>query len=61
MKPFTTAATALLAIVALAHLFRLIHPFSVVIAGCLMPQWVSIAGFLVAGGLALMMRREARG
>jgi hypothetical protein len=60
MKPFTTLAVLLFAIIALAHLFRLVHPFAVVIAGTTMPQWVSILGAIVAGGLALMLWRESR-
>ncbi len=60
MKPFTSAAIGLFAIIALAHLYRLIRPFEVVIAGCSLPQWASAAGLIVAGGLALMLRREAR-
>ena len=60
MKPFTTIAVVIFAIIALAHLFRLIHPFPVVIGGCSLPQWLSILGLLVPAGLALMLWREAK-
>ena len=60
MKPFTTIAAVIFAIMALAHLFRLIHPFAVVIAGCSLPQWLSIIGVLVPAGLALMLWREGK-
>ncbi|HVR91481.1 MAG TPA: hypothetical protein VHG29_10365 [Novosphingobium sp.] len=60
MKPFTTLASALLALIALAHLYRLVRPFDVVIAGCSIPQWASIVGLIVAGGLAVMLHRESR-
>jgi len=60
MKPFTTIAAVIFAIMALAHLFRLVHPFPVVIGSCSLPQWVSIIGLLVAGGLALMLWREGK-
>ena len=60
MMPFTKLATALFAVIALAHLYRLIRPFEVVIAGCSLPQWLSAVGVIVAGGLALMLHREAR-
>ena len=33
MKPFTTIAVVVFALVALAHLYRLIHPFAVVVDG----------------------------
>ena len=60
MKPFTVAAAVLLGIVALAHLYRLIRPFEVTVAGDAIPQWVSIVGLVVAGGISLMLCREAR-
>ena len=60
MKPFTTLAAILLALVALAHLYRLIRPFEIVVQGHVLPQWVSIGGVIVAGGLAIMLWRESR-
>lgn len=60
MKPFTTLAIAIFALIALVHLYRLIRPFEVVVDGGTVPQWVSIAGLIVAGGLALMLWRESR-
>lgn len=60
MKPFTTLAVAIFTLIALAHLYRLVRPFDVVIDGGTVPQWVSVAGLIVAGGLALMLWRESR-
>ena len=60
MKPFTTLAIVLFALIAVAHLYRLIQPFEVVVAGTALPQWVSIAGLVIAAGLALMLWRESR-
>ena len=60
MKPFTTLAAILFALVALAHACRLFRGWEVVIAGCAIPMWVSVAGLIVAGGLAIMLWREAR-
>jgi hypothetical protein len=60
MKPFTTIAILLFAIIALAHLYRLVRHFEVVVAGTVIPQWVSIVGAIVAGGLALMLWREQK-
>lgn len=59
MKPFTKAAAVLLGIVALAHLYRLIRPFDVVIAGEAIPQWVSVVALIVTGGISLMLWRES--
>jgi hypothetical protein len=60
MKPFTTIASILLALIALAHFYRIVMPFEVVVAGCVIPQWASFAGLIVAGTLALMVWRESR-
>jgi len=60
MKPFTTLAAVLLGIVALAHLYRIVAPFEVTVDGQAVPQWVSIVGVIVAGGLAAMLWRESR-
>jgi hypothetical protein len=60
MKPFTTLAIAVFVLIALVHLYRLIRPFEVVVGGATVPHWVSIAGLIVAGGLALMVHRESR-
>jgi len=61
MKPFTTLAVAVFALVALAHLCRLILGFDVAVAGTTLPQWLSLPGLIVAAGLAVMLWREARG
>lgn len=60
MKPFTTLAIAIFALIALAHLYRLIRPFEVVVHTCVVPQWASGLGLVVAAGLALMLWRESR-
>jgi hypothetical protein len=60
MKPFTNLATIVLGIVALAHLYRLLRPFDVTVAGWSVPQWVSAVAVVVAGGLSVMLWREAR-
>lgn len=58
MKPFTSFAVALFALIAVAHVLRLIFAWEVVVAGFVIPVWWSFAGFLIAGGLALMLWRE---
>ena len=59
MKPFTTLASALFALIALAHLYRLIFGLSFIIAGCEIPRWASLIGLALSGLLAVMLRREA--
>lgn len=60
MRPFTNLAIVVLGIVALAHLYRLVRPFEIIVAGSVIPQWVSILGLIVAGGISVMLWRESR-
>ena len=60
MKPFTTLAVLIFSLIAIAHLYRLVRPFDLVVAGTAVPQWARVVGLIVASGLALMVWREAR-
>ena len=60
MKPFTTITILFLALIAIVHLWRLIFPFQVNVAGTALPTWVSAIGLVVAGGLSFMLWRESR-
>jgi hypothetical protein len=60
MKPFTRIAAVLFALIALIHLLRLFVGVEVVVHGVMVPQWVSIPGFIIAAGLAVMLWREAQ-
>ena len=60
MKPFTTIAVAIFAVIAIVHLIRLVEGWEVTIAGFAIPVWWSGLGLVVAGGLALMVWRESR-
>ncbi|MEA3000067.1 MAG: hypothetical protein QOK17_1900 [Sphingomonadales bacterium] len=60
MKPFTTLAAVIFALVAMAHIYRLVSGCEVVLSGHSIPMWVSAVAALVAGGLAVMLWREAR-
>jgi hypothetical protein len=60
MKPFTTVASVVFALVALAQLLRVLMAWEVSIAGLIVPYWVSVLACLIAATLALMVRRENR-
>ena len=60
MKPFTTIAVAFLALIAIVHLVRLFAGWEVIVIGFAIPVWWSAFGFVIPGGLALMVWREAR-
>ncbi len=59
MKPFTTIAVAIFTLMAIVHLLRLAFGWEVVVTGYVIPVWWSAIGIVVAGGLALMVWREA--
>ncbi len=60
-RPFTWIASAIFALIALAHLYRLITHFQIILGSHTIPQWVSIAGVVIPAGLSWMLCREARG
>jgi hypothetical protein len=59
-KPFTMVAVLVFALVALLHLMRLVFGWEVTFNGAVVPTWLSIAGLLIAGGLAVMLWQESR-
>ncbi len=59
MKPFTTIAVIVFAVMALVHLVRLFTGWEVIIAGYVVPVWFSLPALIVTGGLAFMIWREA--
>jgi len=59
-KPATHLASILLATVSLAHLLRALFGVQVTLADQVIPIWVSWIAFVVAGGVAVMLWREAR-
>ena len=61
MKPVTMGAIILLAVVSLAHLVRILFGVQVTVADNVIPMWVSGVAFVVAGGLAILLWRGARG
>jgi hypothetical protein len=60
MKPFTAIGAVVFALVAVAHLLRLIFNWAIIIDTLTVPYWVSIVGLLIAAILSVMLFREAR-
>lgn len=58
MKPAALVATVFLALVALAHLARLIFQVEIRIGDVALPMWPSALATLGPGGLALWLWRE---
>jgi len=59
-KPFTILAAIIFAIIALAHLYRLFTYFQIIAGSHTIPMWVSYAGVIIPGILAVMLFRESR-
>ena len=57
-RPFTLIAAIIFALIAGAHIYRIVTHFEIVIGSHHIAQWVSYLGVLVAGGLAIMLLRE---
>jgi len=53
-KTFSLVAGVIFAVVALAHLARIVMDWSVAIGDWSIPMWVSWVALVVAGGLALL-------
>ena len=61
MKQATTIAVALFALVALAHMLRLVFGVEATVGQWAVPMWVSFIGVLLPGGLAYFVYREHQG
>lgn len=60
MKPFTTLACVLFALIALVQLARFVEAWPVSINGVAVPVWASAIACLVAAALSVMVWREKR-
>jgi hypothetical protein len=60
VKPVTLIAVAFLALVALAHVLRILLHVAVVAGGVTVPMWLSGPAALFTGALAVLLWRERR-
>ncbi len=60
MKPGSRIAMLFLAVVAAAHLLRVIYGLEVRVADLAIPVWASGVAALFTGALSLLLWREAR-
>jgi hypothetical protein len=60
-RPFTWIASAIFALMALIHLYRLFTHFQIILGSHTIPLWCSYVAIVVAGVLSWMLCREARG
>jgi len=59
VKPFTTVAVVVFALVALLQLIRVVAGWEVTINGFAVPLWASAVAFVAASVLAVTVWREA--
>ena len=60
-RPFTWVASAIFALIALGHAYRLFTDFQIIIGSHTIPIWLSWVALVVTAGLSWMLCREARG
>lgn len=58
MKPSMLVTLIFLVLVALLHVLRLALQIEVTVNAMVIPLWVSMAGLLLTGGLAIWLWRE---
>jgi hypothetical protein len=59
-RPFTLIAAIIFLLMAVVHVYRLFTHFQVILGSHVIPQSVSWVAIIVAGGLSLLLFREAR-
>jgi hypothetical protein len=60
VKPVSLIAVLVFAVVAIAHLVRLLFQVELVVGGSVVPLWVSVVGLFLAAALAFGLFREGR-
>lgn len=60
MKPFTTIAVVVFALVALLQLLRVALGWVVTVNGTIVPFWASVIACVAAATLSVMLWRETR-
>ncbi len=59
-RPFTTIAAVLFALAVLAHVYRLVTQFQIIVGSHTIPMWCSYIAIVVAGVLSYGLFRESR-
>lgn len=60
MKTGSKLAITLFSLVAIAHLLRLLYATPITVSDWDVPQWISLIGVVVPGGVAWMLWRESK-
>jgi len=60
MKPVSLIVSVLLLLVAVIHLVRILFGVEVIVAGAVVPMWMSLVGCIVTAVLAVLLWQESR-
>ena len=60
MKPVSLIVSVLLLLIAVIHVLRIVFHVEVIVAGTIVPMWVSLIGGIVIAVLAVLLWRESR-
>ena len=60
MKPVSLIVSVLLLLIAVIHLVRIVFRVEVIVAGAVVPMWMSLVGSIVTAVLAVLLWRESR-
>ena len=60
MKPFTTIAVIIFAVICVVHVLRLVFGWSANINGTEIPIWISAVGAIVSALISIMLWKENR-
>jgi hypothetical protein len=60
-KPFTWIASAIFALMALVHVYRVFTHFQIILGSHSIPMWCSYVAIVITALLSWMLCREARG
>lgn len=60
MKPYTVIAVVVFWIVSLLHVLRLFFHLQIIVNSMIVPQWVSVPVFVIAGAFAFMLMQESK-
>jgi hypothetical protein len=58
MKPFTSLAIVVFALICIMHVLRVVLGWNAIVNGTSIPTWASIVAAIVSGLLAIMVWRE---
>jgi len=60
LRPFTTIASLIFAVICVVHAIRLCCGWEIILNGIHIPMWISGIAMIATGGLSFMLWRESQ-